>query len=27
LAHAANTKESYKSMKLLLGKIKNGEFK
>ena len=27
LAHAANAKESYKSMKLLLGKIKNGEFK
>ena len=27
LAHAANTKKSYASMKLLLGKIKNGEFK
>jgi len=27
LAHAANTKESYESMKLLLGKIKYNEFK
>jgi len=27
LAHAANTKESYESMKLLLGKIKYDEFK
>ena len=27
LAHAANTKESYKSMKLLLGKIKYDKFK
>jgi len=27
LAHAANMKESYKSMKLLLGKFKYGEFK
>jgi len=27
LAHAANMKESYESMKLLLGKIKYDEFK
>jgi hypothetical protein len=27
LAHAANLKKSYKSMKLLLGKIKYGVFK
>jgi len=27
LAHAANMKESYESMKLLLGKIKYHEFK
>jgi len=27
LAHAANIKESYESMKLLLGKIKYDEFK
>jgi len=27
LAHAAKMKESYESMKLLLGKIKYGEFK
>ena len=27
LAHAANIKESYESMKLLSGKIKYGEFK
>jgi len=27
LAHAANTKESYESMKLMLGKIKYDEFK
>jgi len=27
LAHTANTKESYESMKLLLGKIKDEEFK
>jgi len=27
LDHAANTKESYESMKLLLGKIKYDEFK
>jgi len=27
LAHAANTKENYESMKLLLGKIKYDEFK
>ena len=27
LVHAANMKESYESMKLMLGKIKYGEFK
>jgi len=27
LAHAANMKESYENMKLLLGKIKYDEFK